>query len=138
MPDPEISLLDAVDAAREDRVLVLGRPSLALVCASARRGCLAAMGSAVPPAHPDPAEVVLAPRVADAAEAEGIALAARRALRGGARQGRLAMRLMGRGAVARARAVALRLAALGFCQVRVRRAGGQVLVIGACAPAAGR
>jgi antitoxin (DNA-binding transcriptional repressor) of toxin-antitoxin stability system len=138
MPDPEDALLDAVAAGRDDRVLVLGRPSLELVCASARRGCRAALGSALPPAHPGPAEVVLAPRVRDAAEAESIAQSARRALQAGLRGGRLAMRLPGRGALARGRALALRLAALGFSEVRLRRAGGAVLVTGACLPAAGR
>lgn len=128
-------LLDAVQAAGEDRVLVVGPAMLGLLCASARRGCRAATGARSAPLHPEPAEVVLAPHVSDPAEAAGIAIAARRALRAGARDGRLAMRLAGRGAVASGRAVARQLRALGYAQIRILRgAGGSLLVTGHCAP----
>jgi hypothetical protein len=134
MPDPARALLDAVRAGPQDRVLVVGGGSAELLCASIRRGCRSAMGCNLPPLHPAPADAVLAPRVRDAEEAIGIAGCARRALMGG-RHGRLALRLAGQDAAAAARAVARRLAALGYDRIRCRSIGGAMLVTGHCIPA---
>jgi len=117
-------LLDAVAATPADRVLVVGGGTADLLCASIRRGCRAATGVAAAPLHPEPAEVVLAPAVATLAQAEAIAACACRALRHGAPGGRLAIRLLGAEAGA-ARALCLRLVALGYAAVR-RRPGGVV------------
>lgn len=130
--DPDNDMLDAVEAGPADRVMVVGGTTADLLCASIRRGCRGAVGLATAPAHPDPADVVLAPRVSTAEEALGIARSALRALRGSARHGRLVVRLIGQGAQVRARELALALAALGFARIQIGRRAGGVLVTGEC------
>ncbi|ONG46385.1 hypothetical protein BKE38_25410 [Pseudoroseomonas deserti] len=122
-------LLDAVGASTEDRVLVVGGSTADLLCASVRRGCRAATGVCRAPAHPDAAEVVLAPRVASLEQAEEIACCARKALRQGSHEGRLAMRLRGAHPRHLARRLVSRLQALGYARLRLRHGAGQALVI---------
>ena len=122
-------LLDAVDTRPEDRVLIVGGGSADLLCASLRRGCRAATGVTAPPRHPEPAEVVLAPRVASVEEAAAIARSAHRALAAGARSGRLALALLGAATATVTRHLAGGLRAGGYDRVRVRaRARGGLLV----------
>jgi hypothetical protein len=131
--DPVGALLDAAEAGPEDRVMVVGGGAADLLCASIRRGCRAALSVSAPPAHPEPVDVVLAPRVAEGADMLGIARSAMQALRGGASRGRLAMRLLGRGARSRAQALALELAAMGFAAIQIRRPpGGGIVITGQC------
>ncbi|WP_419899163.1 hypothetical protein [Roseomonas sp. USHLN139] len=126
--EPDGGLLDVVDASTEDRVLVVGGSTAELLCASIRRGCRAATGVCRPPGHPEAAEVVVAPRVASLEQAEAIACCARKALRQGGHDGRLAMRL--RGAPPRlARRLIARLQALGYAGLRLRRGAGAALVV---------
>lgn len=122
-------LLDEVEASAEDRVLVVGGTTADLLCASVRRGCRSAMGVAKAPAHPEAAEVVVAPRVCSLEQAEEIAFCARKALLHGAHEGRLAMRLLGVGTARLAGGLVRRLNALGYAGVRLRRARGDALVV---------
>ena len=122
-------LLDEVGASTDDRVLVVGGTTADLLCASVRRGCRSAMGVAKAPAHPEAAEVVVAPHVCSLEQAEEIAFCARKALLHGAHEGRLAMRLLGVGTVRLARSLVARLNALGYACVRLRRAKGHTLVV---------
>ncbi|MFT8246864.1 hypothetical protein [Roseomonas sp. BN140053] len=125
----EEELLDATGTGAADRVLIVGGSGAELLCASIRRGCRAATGTTVPPRHPDPAEVVLAPRVSSVEEAVAIAAGARRALAAGAGPGRLALALLGQTAAAAAARLVLGLRAAGFAGIRLRgRAAGGLLV----------
>jgi hypothetical protein len=122
------TLLEAVGAGPADRVLAVGAGADAeVICAALRRGCRGAAVHPCPPPHPEPVEVVIAPRVED----EGAALAAlacgRRALGAG---GRMALRLLGKGAFALARALAAQLRRDGFERVRLRaQAEGDLLLV---------
>jgi hypothetical protein len=122
-------LLDEVGASTDDRVLVVGGTTADLLCASVRRGCRSAMGVAKAPAHPEAAEVVIAPRVSSLEQAEEIAFCARKAFRQGTHEGRLAVRVLGIGAVRLARALASRLTMLGYARVRLRRSKDHGLVV---------
>ncbi|MBC9176613.1 hypothetical protein [Pseudoroseomonas ludipueritiae] len=122
-------LLDEVEASAEDRVLVVGGTTADLLCASVRRGCRSAMGVAKAPAHPEAAEVVVAPQVCSLEQAEEIAFCARKALLRGAHDGRLAMRLLGTGTARLARSLVTRLNALGYTRLRLRRTKGDALVV---------
>src|SRR5690349_672420 len=73
-------LLDEAAAGPGDRVLIIGAPSAELLCGALRHGCRAALEVVGPPAHPEAADVVVAPRVATEAEANAVATCARRAL----------------------------------------------------------
>ncbi|RMI25137.1 hypothetical protein EBE87_11075 [Pseudoroseomonas wenyumeiae] len=121
-------LLDEVGASAEDRVLIVGGTTADLLCASVRRGCRSAIGVAKAPAHPEAAEVVVAPRVCSLEQAEEIAFCARKALLHGSHEGRLAMRLPGAGE-ARLGGLVARLKALGYVRVRLRHARGDALVV---------
>jgi hypothetical protein len=122
-------LLDEIGASTDDRVLVVGGTTADLLCASVRRGCRSAMGVAKAPAHPEAAEVVVAPRVCSLEQAEEIAFCARKALLHGTHEGRLAMRLLGIGTARLARVLVTRLNALGYAGVRLRRGKGDALVV---------
>ncbi len=125
-------LLDAVGAGPADRVLVLGRAGSAALLAAAHRGCRGGAAHVAPPAHPEPAEVVLAPAVASAEAGDAVARCARRALTEG---GRLAVGLVGTASAALARSLVASLRAYGFERVRLRgNAEGATLV---CRRAAG-
>ncbi len=105
-------------------LLVRGGP--ALLCSALRHGCRTAMTVATPPRHPEPADLVLAPRIETPEEAVEVAASASRAL---PRGGRLALLLKG-GAVAAVRGVRRRLHAYGFARVRRRAAAdGGVLLL---------
>jgi hypothetical protein len=122
-------LLDEVGASTDDRVLVVGGTTADLLCASVRRGCRSAMGVARAPAHPEAAEVVVAPRVCSLEQAEEIAVCARKALLHGTHEGRLAMRLRGAGTTGLARSLVLCLKALGYVRVQLRQTRDQTLVV---------
>lgn len=134
MPDPDHparfnpfgDLLDAVEARPEDRLLLVdGGPEL--LCSALRHGCRSAVSLAVPPRHPEPADLVVAGGVASQAEAVAVAESARRAL---GRDGRLAMILRGTATKA-ARGLRQRLHEYGFSRVR-RRAGANGAVLLLC------
>jgi hypothetical protein len=123
-------ILAAAAAGPEDRVLVLGGERADLLCAALRRGCRSAIGLVAPERHPAPADVVVAPRVTTEADALAVADCARRALRGAARKGRLAIGLVGAGAGSLAQALGRGLLAYGFTRARLRaRAEGGVLLL---------
>ncbi|MDB5377666.1 MAG: hypothetical protein JWR00_2112 [Rubritepida sp.] len=140
MPDPDHpahfnplgDLLDLVEARPEDRLLLVhGGPEL--LCSALRHGCRSAVSLAVPPRHPEAADLVVAEDVASQAEAVAVAESARRAL---GRDGRLALML--RGAAAKtARALRLRLHEYGFSRVR-RQAGANGAVLLLCRYGAAR
>jgi hypothetical protein len=122
-------LLDEVEASTGDRVLVVGGTTADLLCASVRRGCRSAMGVAKAPAHPEAAEVVVAPHVRSLEQAEEIAFCARKALLHGSHEGRLAMRLPCVGTTRLARSLVICLNALGYARVQLRRTKGHALVV---------
>jgi hypothetical protein len=125
LPAATPSLLGAVRAGSHDRVLVIGAPARAadLMGDAIRRGCRGAAAFAKPPARPEPAEVVVAPRVETAEAALAVAACARRALRRG---GRLVMQSLG----AAATGIAGSLKDYGFDRVRLRaRAEGDLLLV---------
>ncbi|MBW6400621.1 hypothetical protein KPL78_22370 [Roseomonas sp. HJA6] len=125
-----IDMLDAADAVPQDRVLVIGGQNAELLCASLRRGCRSAIAVVGPAPLPEPADLVLAPRVATADQAAAIGAQARRAILAGARHGRLAIGLIGAGALALGRAAARRLRDYGFARARLRaRAEGGILLL---------
>jgi len=128
-PENDGGLLDEVGASTDDRVLVVGGTTADLLCASVRRGCRSAMGVAKAPAHPEAAEVVIAPRVSSLEQAEEIAFCARKAFRNATHEGRLAIRVLGIGALRMARGLAACLKALGYAGIRLRRSKGQGLVV---------
>lgn len=129
-PAAGTSLLDEAAAGPDDRVLIVGAPSAELLCDALRHGCRAALEVGVPPKHPEPADVVVAPRVASEDAAAAVALCARRALAESKAGGRLALSLLGSGARAIARPVAERLRSYGFERIRLRaRAEGDVVVV---------
>jgi hypothetical protein len=120
----------ATAAGPEDRVLVLGRERADLLCAALRRGCRSAIGLVAPERHPDPADVVIAPRVATQEEAFAIADCAHRAMRGAARRGRLVIGLVGASAAGLGRVLMHGLVGYGFTRGRLRARGeGRVLLI---------
>jgi hypothetical protein len=124
------SLLDEAEAGPADRVLIVGAPNAELLCDALRHGCRTALEVVAPPPHPEPADVVVAPRVAGEAEAAAIALCARRALGAGGPGGRLALSLLGHRARALARLLAERLRAFGFARIRLRaRTEGGLLLV---------
>lgn len=125
LPAATPSLLGAVRAGAHDRILVIGAPSRAadLMGDAIRRGCRGAAAFAAPPARPEPAEVVVAPRVETAEAGLAVAACARRALRRG---GRLVMRALGAGAAG----IAASLRDYGFERVRLRaQAEGDLLLV---------
>ncbi|WP_160123125.1 hypothetical protein [Rhodovarius lipocyclicus] len=122
---PSPTLLDIAKAGPADRVLVIGGDRLGLLCAALRRGCRSAVAMVAPPHHPDAADLVVAPGVTSAEEAEAVAESARRALPPG---GRLAIGLKG-AAASMGREVGRALQAHGFRRARLRaRAEGGVLL----------
>lgn len=128
-PGPDEALA-AAGAGPEDRVLVLGTGGAEVLCAALRRGCRAATGVVAPQRHPEPADVVVAPRVATREEALAVADCARRALRGAACRGRLAIGLAGARIGSLARMIGRVTAAHGFTRARLRaRAEGGVLLV---------
>ncbi|MDB5413694.1 MAG: hypothetical protein JWR10_2029 [Rubritepida sp.] len=116
-PNPEpppADMLDAAEARPEDRVLLVrGGPEL--LCSALRHGCRSAVTVTVPPRHPEPADLVVAPAIVTRAEAEEVAESASRALGKG---GRLVLMLRG-AAVKTARRLRLHLHAHGFSRVRL-------------------
>jgi hypothetical protein len=123
-------LLDEAGAGPEDRVLIIGAPDAELLCEALRHGCRAASEVMTPPAHPEPANVVVAPRVATEADAAAVASCARRALAAGGLGGRLALSLLGRGGRALALTLVDRLRAYGFERITLRaRAEGELLLV---------
>lgn len=146
----DAGLLDEATAAPDDRVLIIGALGPDLLCDALRHGCRAALEVVAPPAHPEPADVVIAPGVAGEAAASAVALCAKRALGAGKPDGRLALSLLGRDARTLARRLVDRLRGYGFARIRLRARpnGGLLLVcllprrvsepVPACATAAGR
>lgn len=129
-PSGSEALLDVVEAAPRDRVLVIGRSGAELLCASLRRGCRSAVGITGRAPLAEPADLVLAPRVISADQASAVGAQARRAIMAGARQGRLAIGLLGSDALALSRIVARRLRDYGFARARLRaRAEGGILLL---------
>ncbi|MDQ1078624.1 hypothetical protein [Pseudoroseomonas cervicalis] len=138
-PEPAAAaLLDrlvAEAALREqDRVLIIGPRGAGLLCAAARHGCRSGAEARHAPAHPEPADLVLAPAIASESMALTIARSARRALAAG---GRLVLALPGEAAAgprALARAIGRGLRAEGFRQIRLRaiagRDGAALLLLG--------
>jgi hypothetical protein len=123
------ALLAAAQAGPGDRVLILGaRGAPDLLCAALARGCLSATSLKLAPSRPEPSDVVLLPATPEGLPA--LLACARRALQGCARGGRLALRLIGSGAQARAAALTETLTRLGFEKVRLRHGpGGEDLLV---------
>jgi hypothetical protein len=123
-------LLDEAAAGPDDRVLIIGASDPELLCDAVRHGCRTALEVTEPPAHPEPADIVVAPRVATEAEATAIALCARRALAAGGFGGRLALSFLGRGARTLTLTLAERLRTYGFSRITLRaRAEGDLLLV---------
>ncbi|MBR0653454.1 hypothetical protein [Plastoroseomonas arctica] len=129
-PPPAASLLDEAEAGPEDRVLIVGAASVDLLCDAMRHGCRGAIEAVTPSMHPEPADVVVAPRVATEAEAVAVLTCASRALGQRPQGGRLAVLLPGAPARGIARVITARLHALGFTRIRLRALaeGGLMLV----------
>lgn len=123
-------LLAVAAAGPGDRVLVVGGERADLLCAALHRGCRSALGVALPQRHPEPADLVVAPRVASAAEAAPLAECARRALRAGGGPGRLAIGLAWPDPEMLGRSLARALGSCGFTRARrhARAGGGLVLI----------
>lgn len=130
-------LLDEAAAGPDDRVLIVGAPSAELLCEALRHGCRTAQEAAVPPKRPEPADVVVAPRIASEEDAMAVASCARRALADSPRGGRLALLVLGAGARALARSMVGKLRDYGFERIRLRaRAEGDLLLVCRMSPAA--
>lgn len=129
-PPTNASLLDEAAARPDDRVLIIGAPNADLLCDALRHGCRSALEVVRPPTHPDPAEIVVAPRVASETEAVAIALCAQRALAASGSGGRVALSLLGQAARSLARSLVNRLRAYGFERIRLRaQAEGDLLLV---------
>lgn len=113
------TLLDKIGVTQADRVLVLGLPSIELMCDAVRHGCRGACEALTPPKRPEPADVVVVPRVASAVEALILADCAWKALAASADDGRLALVLSGSDPLVIARSVTERLRAYGFSRIRL-------------------
>jgi hypothetical protein len=85
-PPAELALLDCAGPLEDARVLVIGEVTLGVMCALIRQGCGAAVEMKLHEcAHPEPADVVLAPHVTTADQAVRLVAQARRALPPGGR-----------------------------------------------------
>ncbi|HEY4252409.1 MAG TPA: hypothetical protein VGM87_14450 [Roseomonas sp.] len=125
LPAANPSLLGAVRAGAHDRILVIAASARAadVMGDAIRRGCRAAAAFVSPPAHPEPAEVVVAPRVETTEAGLAVAACARRALRRG---GRLVMRAASAGAAG----IVAAIRDDGFERVRLRaQAEGDLLLV---------
>ncbi|MCQ4161491.1 hypothetical protein NON00_16350 [Roseomonas sp. GC11] len=130
---PLAQLLAEAALRAEDRVLIIGPRGAGLLCAAIRQGCRSGAEAISPPAHPEPADLVLAPAVASEAAALSVARCAGRALAAGGQGGRLVLALLGQGARALARSARACLRAEGFRQIRLREAverEGPLLLLG--------
>ena len=137
-PAADIDLLEAVSASQADRVLVIGEAAAETLCDALHRGCRSGSAFRTPPAHPEPVEVVVAPCVRTEEAGQAVLACARHALPAG---GRLALRLVGAGAVSLARALAERLRTYGFERVRLRGQAEGALVhcrMARCSKTAGK
>ena len=130
-PGGDAQLLDEAAAGPGDRVLIIGATSAELVCTALRHGCRAAQEATLPPLRPEPADVVVAPRIGSEEAAAALAACARRALAASPAGGRLALLLRpGAGAIAR------RLRDYGLERLRLRaRAEGELLLVCRMQPA---
>jgi hypothetical protein len=125
-PPQDDDLLGAVSAGHEDRVLVIGDAAADTLCDAMRRGCRGGSAFRTAPAHPEPAEVVIAPAIRTEQAGQAVAACAHRALPPG---GRLALRAIGQGALEVARSIAERLRTYGFERVRLRGQAEGALVL---------
>ncbi|MBL6081234.1 hypothetical protein JMJ56_24880 [Belnapia sp. T18] len=95
-----------------------------------RHGCRAASEALTPPKRPEPADVVVAPRITSEAEAIAIAESGRRALIANGQGGLLALILAGAQPLSIAQSISGRLRAYGFRRIRLKhQANGQFLLI---------
>ncbi|MBL6082688.1 hypothetical protein JMJ56_32510 [Belnapia sp. T18] len=124
------TLLDALGVNETDRVLVLGCSCIEVLCDAVRHGCRTASEALTPPKRPEPADVVVAPRVTSEGEAIAIAESGRRALMAGGQGGLLALVLAGAQPLSIAQSISGRLRAFGFRRIRIRRqANGHFLLM---------
>ena len=124
------SLLGAVGIRETDRVLILGRSCLEVLCEAVRHGCRSASEARTPPKRPEPSDVVVAPRVTSESDALAIAECGQKALIAGGHDGALGLVLVGDHALSIAQSITHRLRDQGFRRIRLKRwVGDQFLLV---------